>query len=134
MQQLSHKSVQIIQSRLEAFCKTENGLGNSVAEEFSKQMKLLSKLTGEAKENVKFLTTLERQFKNLASEEGFHVIMETIPSLMNGLKMVWIISRNYKNSEKMQELISLITDEIADKVQNSIQVSKLFLLTEKAES
>lgn len=73
-------------------------------------MKLLTKLTGEAKENVKFLTTLERQFKNLSSEEGFHVILEGIPSLMNGLKMVWIISRNYKNSEKMQELISLITD------------------------
>ena len=45
---------------------------------------------------------------------------------MNGLKMVWIISRNYKNIEKMQDLISLITDEIADKVQSSIQVSKLF--------
>lgn len=53
---------------------------------------------------------------------------------MNGLKMVWIISRNYKNSEKMQELISLITDEIADKVQNNIQISKLFSLTDKAES
>jgi dynein heavy chain len=52
---------------------------------------------------------------------------------MNGLKMVWIISRNYKNSEKMQELISLITDEIADKVQNNIQISKLFSLTDKAE-
>jgi dynein heavy chain len=52
---------------------------------------------------------------------------------MNGLKMVWIISRNYKNSEKMQELISLITDEIADKVQNNIQISRLFLLTDKAE-
>lgn len=51
---------------------------------------------------------------------------------MNGLKMVWIISRNYKNSEKMQELISLITDEIADKVQHSIQISKLFNLTDKA--
>ena len=120
MQQLSHKSVQTIQTRLEAYCKTENGLGNTVAEEFSKQMKLLSKLTSEAKENVKFLTTLERQFKNLSSEEGFHVILETIPSLMNGLKMVWIISRNYKNSEKMQELISLITDEIADKVEANI--------------
>jgi len=47
--------------------------------------------------------------------------------------MVWIISRNYKNIEKMQELISLITDEIADKVQNSIQISKLFDLNEKAE-
>ncbi len=51
---------------------------------------------------------------------------------MNGLKMVWIISRNYKNIEKMQQLISLITDEIADKVQNSIQISKLFDLDEKA--
>jgi dynein heavy chain len=53
---------------------------------------------------------------------------------MNGLKMVWIISRNYKNSEKMQELISLITDEIADKVQSSIQIGKLFSLTDKAEA
>ena len=51
---------------------------------------------------------------------------------MNGLKMVWIISRNYKNSEKMQELISLITDEIADKVQNSINIPKIFNLTDKA--
>lgn len=68
IQQLSHKSVQIIHSRLDAYCKTENGLGNTVAEEFTKQMKLLSKLNGEAKENVKFLTTLERQFKNLTSD------------------------------------------------------------------
>ena len=34
----------------------------------------------------------------------------------------------------MQELISLITDQIADKVQNSIQISKLYALDEKAES
>jgi hypothetical protein len=33
----------------------------------------------------------------------------------------------------MQELISLITDEIADKVQSLIQISKLFNLTDKAE-
>lgn len=76
---------------------------------------------------------MERQFKNLASEEGFSVIQETIPSLMNGLKMVWIISRNYKTMDKMQDLISLITNEIADKVQSSIKVQKLFNLNEKAE-
>lgn len=60
------------------------------------------------------------------------MIQETIPSLMNGLKMVWIISRNYKNIDKMQELISLITDEIADKVQSSIKVQQLFNLNDKA--
>ncbi len=29
---------------------------------------------------------------------------------MGGLKQVWIISRNYKSNDKMQDLISLITD------------------------
>jgi dynein heavy chain len=81
---------------------------------------------------VKFLTTLERQFKNLASDEGFTIIEETLTSLMNGLKMMWIISRNYKSNDKMQDLISLITDEIADKVESSIDVSKLFNLVENA--
>ena len=61
------------------------------------------------------------------------MIQETIPGLMNGLKMIWIISKNYKNIEKMQELIELITDEIADKVQSSIQISKMFDLSEKSE-
>ena len=34
----------------------------------------------------------------------------------------------------MQELISLITDEIADKVESNIQINKLFNLSEKAEA
>jgi TolB-like protein len=60
---------------LDHFSQTENGLGNGVVDEFVKNLKHLNKFTAEAKENVKFLTTLERQFKNLASEEGFHVIL-----------------------------------------------------------
>lgn len=52
---------------------------------------------------------------------------------MNGLKMMWIISRNYKSNDKMQDLISLITDEIADKVESSINISKLFDLGENPE-
>jgi hypothetical protein len=43
-------------------------MGNLVVDDFIKNMKNLNKNTGEAKENDKFLTTLERQFKNLASE------------------------------------------------------------------
>ena len=43
------------------------------------------------------------------------------------------MARNYKNNDKMQDLISLITDEIADKVEASINISKLFDLSENAE-
>ena len=46
----------------------------------------------EAKDNVKFLQTLERHFKNL--ENGsLQTIVETLPSLLNAIRMVWIISR-----------------------------------------
>lgn len=71
----------------------------SIVAEFEKQMMDLTKLYGEAKDNVKFLTTLERQFKNLASTEGLTIIEETLPSLMNGLRLVWIISRHFKEDE-----------------------------------
>lgn len=80
-------------------------------------MKELTKAQAEAKDNVKFLTTLERQFKNLDSEQ-LAGIKETLPSLMNGLKMVWIISRHYKEGDKMQNLLTLISEEIADKVES----------------
>ena len=58
---------------------------------------------------------MERQFKNLDNED-LTGIEETLPSLMNGLRLVWIISRHYKTDDKMQNLISTITNEIADKV------------------
>lgn len=83
--------------------------------EFDTQMKDLTKLYGEAKDNVKFLQTLERQFKNLATE-GLKGLEETLPSLMNGLRLVWIISRHYKTDDKMSNLVSTISNEIADKV------------------
>lgn len=64
----------------------------------------LTKHLSEAKDNVKFLTTLERQFKSLNSPD-LQGVEETLPSLMNGLKLVWIISRHYKSDEKMQNLL-----------------------------
>jgi dynein heavy chain len=74
-------------------------------------MKELTRLCGEAKDNVKFLTTLERQFKNLASNEGLTIIEETLPSLMNGLRLVWIISRHFKEEEQMQNLLQTISSK-----------------------
>jgi dynein heavy chain, axonemal len=52
----------------------------------------LQKLHYEAQDNVKFLTTLERHFKNI-SQGTLVTIKETLPSMMNALRMVWIISR-----------------------------------------
>ena len=48
----------------------------------------------DAKDNVKFLTTLERHFKNL-SHGILATIIDTLPSMLNALRMVWIISRYF---------------------------------------
>lgn len=52
----------------------------------------LTKQYNEAKDNVKFLTTLERHFKNL-SLGSLSTIKETLPSMMNAIS-----NNGYKNT------------------------------------
>jgi len=49
---------------------------------------------------------------------------------MNGLKLVWTISRHYKTEDKMQKLLSTISNEIADKVKAAINISEIFKFNE----
>eukprot|EP00947_MAST-08B_sp_MAST-8B-sp1_P000067 g67.t1 len=84
----------------------------------------LSKLCVEAKDNVKFLTTLERHFKNIASG-NLNSIQETLPSMMNAIRMVWIISRHFNTDERMVPLMERIANEIASKVARVIRVPQI---------
>jgi dynein heavy chain, axonemal len=71
-----------------------------------------TKAHAQAKDYVKFLSTLERQLKNI-SKGNLTTIEETITSLLNGLKLVWTISRHINNNdEKMKELLTDLTNEI----------------------
>jgi dynein heavy chain len=83
---------------------------------FSTEMGKLNKFYAEAKDNEKFLLTLERQFNNIQKDD-LDLIEETLASLMNGLRLVWTISRHYKD-EKMLNLMSCIANEIADRVES----------------
>lgn len=127
-QQLSHPLITTVKKRVTAWQNESSP--STVVMDFEGQMKELTKIYNEAKDNVKFLTTLERQFKNLASE-GLSGVEETLPSLMNGLKTVWTISRHYKSDEKMMNLLNLISNEIADKVESQINIQELFKLNDK---
>lgn len=54
---------------------------------FKGQLGELTKLAAEARDNVKFLTTLERHFKNITSGP-LNGILDTLPPMMNALRMV----------------------------------------------
>ena len=88
------------------------------------QLGQLNKVHAEAKDNVKFLNTLERQFKIIQAGD-LGKIEETLASLMNGLKLVSTISRHYKD-EKLLNLMVCIANEIAEKVESQIQPAQIF--------
>lgn len=75
---------------------------NPVVDNFDMAKSELKKYSIEARENVRFLSTLERHFKNLQHTNDFGVINDTIPSMMNSLRMVWIISRHYNKVTLVQ--------------------------------
>jgi dynein heavy chain len=48
----------------------------------------------QARDNVKFLSTLERHFKAISSG-ALSAVADGLLPLMNALRMVWIMSRYY---------------------------------------
>ena len=97
----------------------------SVLSSFEQHRIELNKFYTEAKDNVRFLSTLERHFKNLTHGSTFSVVIDTIPSLMNALRMVWIISRHYNRDERMVPLMERIAWEISEQVARVINIRKI---------
>ncbi|NXY44917.1 DYH10 protein, partial [Ceuthmochares aereus] len=80
----------------------------------------------EALDNVKCLSVLERHFKNLTYDAEFSVVLNTIPSLMNALRIVWIVSRHYNKDERMALLMERIAWEISTRVCRVVVLQTLF--------
>ncbi|NXM08607.1 DYH10 protein, partial [Tyrannus savana] len=81
----------------------------------------------EALDNVKFLSALERHLKNLAYGTEADVVLNTIPSLLNALRMVWVMSRHYNRDERMVPLLERIAWEISTTVSRFVDLPTLFL-------
>jgi len=97
----------------------------SVMSAFKVQFAELTKLYVETKDNVKFLTTLERHFKNIThyksiANGSLSNIADTLAPMLNALRMVWIISRHYSDDARMGSLMERIANEIGDKVKPTL--------------
>lgn len=91
----------------------------------------LTKLYVEGKDNVKFLTTLERHFKHLV-DGSFSTILDAIPSMVNGLRMVWVISRHYNTDERMAPLMENIAETLSRRVKDEIKLSEVLAMEPNA--
>ena len=73
----------------------------------------------EAKDNVKYLTTLE-QFIDPLYNETPNVVKDTLPALMNSIKMIHTIARYYNTNDRMTELFKKITNQMIICCKNTI--------------
>ena len=54
------------------------------------------------------------------------MIEKTIPSLLNGLKLVYIISRHFKSDDRIFNLLIIISNELCDKVETHLNIQDIF--------
>lgn len=72
---------------------------------------LLTDKLNEAKDNVKYLTTLEKFIEPLYKGNPQQII-DTLPALMNAIKMIHTIARFYNTADKMTGLFMKITNQM----------------------
>lgn len=113
-EQLTSEGVQQVTAVLRAGGDQELAQFRGIADE-------IGRFHAEAKDNVKFLSTLERHFKNLATG-SLHTVAETVPSMINALQMVWIISRHYNTDAQMFPLMLGIEAELVERVTSDANI------------
>jgi len=121
------------QLALPAVKKITNLLGNNkdsayqyVLEQYSSEQKRFMKAQLQAKDFVKYLATLERQFK-VISKGDLKAITETMKSLLDGLKLIWTISKHIShNIELFEHILEAISNEICQKVREKINIKTIF--------
>ncbi|PHJ24428.1 dynein heavy chain family protein, partial [Cystoisospora suis] len=118
-EQLTVQRIQQVLKWLRNACPSSKSL-----EEFHAHFEELQKLYVEAKDTVRFLSTLERHFKCLATG-SLKTVAESISPLLGAIRMVWITSRHYNTDEKMQPLLIRVAEQIADRVQEAIKPSSI---------
>jgi len=71
----------------------------------------ITESANEAKDNVKYLYTLERFIDPLYTGNA-ESITDTLPALMNSIKMIHTIARYYNTPERMTSLFAKITEQM----------------------
>ena len=117
--ELVNRNTNFIKVR-EAVTKSNSSDKDNLEKRYQTFENNLTERLNEAKDNVKYLVTLEKFIKPLDSGTP-EEIMETLPALMNAIKMIHTIAKYYKNSQKLTNLFGKITNAMINNCKDRIE-------------
>lgn len=89
------------------------------------QTELLRSLQ-ESRDVSRFLSTIERHLKTLTFNNSFLEMTDAIPHIMEGLQLVWMLSRHYNKDERMCGMLEKIAKLLYDRTTAALHPRNLF--------
>ncbi|VTZ70290.1 dynein beta chain, putative [Plasmodium chabaudi chabaudi] len=86
----------------------------------------IKKECDELEEKLKALKMLKEPFSNFDDSISTENIYSILPIVVNRLKLIFQYSKYYKNSDKINSLITLLLNEFIQKLQSYIDLSKIY--------
>ncbi|CAA9989483.1 dynein beta chain, putative [Plasmodium knowlesi strain H] len=77
-------------------------------------------------EKLKALKILEEPFTNLNDDVSIDHVYNILPIIVNRLKLIFTFSKYYKDSDQINSLITLLLNEFIKKLNNYIDLSKMY--------
>ncbi|PNF33091.1 Dynein heavy chain 10, axonemal [Cryptotermes secundus] len=99
---------------------------SQIGEKFSSHQEDLLKLQVQAHDNVKFLLIILKYFKTITHSDKFPPITGTLYPLMEGLHMLWVLSRFYCSDEQMMALMERIAWMLCSQAKTRLAVRDIF--------
>jgi len=93
---------------------------------FDYQQHELTRALQEARDVSRFLSTIERHLKTLTYSHSFNEMAEAIPHIMEGLQLVWMLSRHYNKDDRMCTLLEMIGKLLYDRTTAILHPKNLF--------
>ncbi|KAI7844971.1 hypothetical protein COHA_001338 [Chlorella ohadii] len=106
LEQLSVPAVRAAQAVVE-----RGSMDANLAAGFRAQLAELTRLALEARDNARFLATLERHLRALEGG-SLQSVADALAPLLNALRMIWVISRHYSDDVHMSGLLERIAGSI----------------------
>ncbi|XP_066140827.1 dynein axonemal heavy chain 10 [Euwallacea fornicatus] len=80
----------------------------------------------EARDNVKFLSTIKRHLMVISDSYDFRKVKDCIPDLIDGLHLIWVLSRYYNTDEVMVSFMERIVWCLLEKVRKVLDSQYIF--------